>query len=267
MPNQEVTVSDEISKFALHHTLKYKWEIGSNFNIANWILKSTRDNSNPCNSTCFSLPLRVGVTEHFPFSLKFRKFRLIHQMERTFRFQGPTSFDRSGHFGRSDWNAPFVVPSSGGSRGGPPPLIFRPNWGPKGPKFFFWDQTPLTPYIRVCMNAPPGSPLSEGLYPSTTAQYRSFVSCLQKKAITKRWVCATGMYRSIGQVKFPKFQTGIFVEWKAPRGGQTRPHNQRYPCPKCYLARRKPLASHWWNLERWLADALGQPLALESKRL
>ena len=28
-------------------------------------------------------------------------------------------------------------------------------------------------------------------------------------------VCATGMYRSIEHVKFPKFQTGIFVEWQA----------------------------------------------------
>ena len=26
-------------------------------------------------------------------------------------------------------------------------------------------------------------------------------------------VCATGMYRSIEHVKFPKFQTAIFVEW------------------------------------------------------
>ena len=52
------------------------------------------------------------------------------------------------------------------------------------------------------------------------AQYRSFVSFLQKK-ITKRWVCATGMYRSIGHVKFPKFQTRIFVEWKAPPRGST----------------------------------------------
>ena len=29
-------------------------------------------------------------------------------------------------------------------------------------------------------------------------------------------VCATGMYRSTEHVKFPKFQTGILVEWKAP---------------------------------------------------
>ena len=28
-------------------------------------------------------------------------------------------------------------------------------------------------------------------------------------------VCATGMYRSAWHVDFPKFQTGIFVEWKA----------------------------------------------------
>ena len=29
-------------------------------------------------------------------------------------------------------------------------------------------------------------------------------------------VYATGMYHYIGHVKFPKFQTEIFVEWKAP---------------------------------------------------
>ena len=30
------------------------------------------------------------------------------------------------------------------------------------------------------------------------------------------WVCATGNVHSIGHMEFPKFQTGIFVEWKAP---------------------------------------------------
>ena len=30
------------------------------------------------------------------------------------------------------------------------------------------------------------------------------------------WVCATQIYHSIGHMEFPKFQTGIFVEWKAP---------------------------------------------------
>ena len=38
-------------------------------------------------------------------------------------------------------------------------------------------------------------------------------------------VCATGMYRSIEHVEFPKFETGIFVEWKAPL--QTQKHTKR----------------------------------------
>ena len=264
MPNQEVTVSDEISKFALYHTLKYKWEIGSNFNIANWILKSTRDNSNPCNSTCFSLPLRVGVTEHFPFSLKFRKFRLIHQMERTFRFQGPTSFDRSGHFGRSD--RILLSPAVADPGEPPPPWFLDQTEARRAPNFFLGPDPPY-PLYQGLHERPTRFPLIWRSVSIHSCPVPLFCILLTKKTITKRWVCATGMYRSIGHVKFPKFQTGIFVEWKAPRGGQTRPHNQRYPCPKCYLARRKPLASHWWNLERWLADALGQPLALESKRL
>ena len=51
-------------------------------------------------------------------------------------------------------------------------------------------------------------------------QYRSFVSCLQENNNNRRGglgrVYATGMYHYIGHVKFPKFQTEIFVEWKAP---------------------------------------------------
>ena len=30
------------------------------------------------------------------------------------------------------------------------------------------------------------------------------------------YVFVSGMYLSIGHVKFPKFETGILVEWKAP---------------------------------------------------
>ena len=29
--------------------------------------------------------------------------------------------------------------------------------------------------------------------------------------------CATGIYPSTGRVEFPKFQTGLFLEWKVPR--------------------------------------------------
>ena len=55
---------------------------------------------------------------------------------------------------------------------------------------------------------------------------------LLTRTITKRavaWVgsvqseseCnAIGMYRSIGDVEFPKFQTGMFVEWKEPQSSR-----------------------------------------------
>ena len=52
---------------------------------------------------------------------------------------------------------------SGGSRGGAP-LIFRPNWGPKGRKSIFLRPGP--PYIRVWMTGP--LPLPEGLDPPLT---------------------------------------------------------------------------------------------------
>ena len=46
--------------------------------------------------------------------------------------------------------------SSGWSRGGvggPPPLIFRPIWGPKGRNFFFWDR--VSPLISRSGSTPP----------------------------------------------------------------------------------------------------------------
>ena len=46
--------------------------------------------------------------------------------------------------------------TSGGSREGArggAPLIFRPNWGPKGRKKFLWRLP--APYLRVWMTAPP----------------------------------------------------------------------------------------------------------------
>ena len=51
---------------------------------------------------------------------------------------------------------------------------------------------------------------------STTLLYPAYKNNNQTRGGLGR-VCATGIYRSIVQVEFPKFQTGIFVEWKAPR--------------------------------------------------
>ena len=46
---------------------------------------------------------------------------------------------------------------SGGCWGGAlPSLIFRPNWGPKGRKNFFWGDRPSPPYLSIWMT---GSPL------------------------------------------------------------------------------------------------------------
>ena len=54
-----------------------------------------------------------------------------------------------------------AVADPGEGPGGGLPLIFRPNWGPKGQKFFFLETVPPPPYIRVWMIPP----LSEGFYP------------------------------------------------------------------------------------------------------
>ena len=40
----------------------------------------------------------------------------------------------------------------------PPPLIFRPNWGPKAEKIFWGDQPPPPPYLRFWMTGPPLDP-------------------------------------------------------------------------------------------------------------
>ena len=68
--------------------------------------------------------------------------------------------------------------SLGGTRGAWAPLIFRPNWGPKGRKIFLETPPPL--YLRVWMT---WSPLSQGLYPALSegpvSSRRSVKKCPQ----------------------------------------------------------------------------------------
>ena len=52
------------------------------------------------------------------------------------------------------------------------------------------------------------------VFPSTNLLYPAYKNNNQMRSGLGR-VCATRMYRSIGHVEFPKFQTRIFVEWKA----------------------------------------------------
>ena len=52
--------------------------------------------------------------------------------------------------------------------------------------------------------------------PSTAPLYIAYKNNNQTRGGLDR-VCATGtMYRSIGHLEYPKFQTGIFIKWKTP---------------------------------------------------
>ena len=58
-------------------------------------------------------------------------------------------------------------------------------------------------------------PFDKIVVPSTALLYPAYKNNDQMHDGLGR-VCATGMYCFIGHVKFPKLQTGILVEWKAP---------------------------------------------------
>ena len=64
-------------------------------------------------------------------------------------------------------------------------------------------------------------PFDQIVVPSTALLYPAYKNNNQTRGGLGR-VCATGMYRSIGHVKFPKFQTAIFVVWKVPRNSLNR---------------------------------------------
>ena len=60
-------------------------------------------------------------------------------------------------------------------------------------------------------------PFDKIVVPSTALLYPAYKNNNQTHGGLGH-VCVTGMYCSIGHVKFPKFQTRFFVElWKAPK--------------------------------------------------
>lgn len=96
-----------------------------------------------------------------------------------------------------------------------------------------WDHlwrwsTSTGPHIRS-----PKCPFSFDLIivPSTALLHRDYKNNNQTRVGLGR-VCATGMYYSIWYVEFPRFQTRIFVEWKAPLDSVTM-------WEKTYLTRLK----------------------------
>ena len=52
---------------------------------------------------------------------------------------------------RQSWGTMVAVQwrIQGRGPGGPPPVIFRTKWGPKGGKNFFWDRPPTPSYLKV----------------------------------------------------------------------------------------------------------------------
>ena len=58
-------------------------------------------------------------------------------------------------------------------------------------------------------------PFDKIVVPSTAHLYPAYKNNNQMHSGLGQ-ACATGLCSSIGHVEFPKFQTGIFVEWKAP---------------------------------------------------
>ena len=80
------------------------------------------------------------------------------------------------------------------------------RFGPTGPLWLIWSFRS----VRLKCSFP-----FDNCYPVSTALlYPAYQYNKQMRGGLGQ-VCATGMYRSIGQVEFPKFQTGIFVKWKA----------------------------------------------------
>ena len=64
-------------------------------------------------------------------------------------------------------------------------------------------------------------PFDKIVIPSSALLYPAYTNNNQTRGGLGQ-VCVTGMYLSVGHVKFPKFQTGIFVEWKSPLNSQLR---------------------------------------------
>ena len=62
-------------------------------------------------------------------------------------------------------------------------------------------------------------PFDKSVIPSSALLHPAYTNNNQTRGGLGQ-VCVTGMYLSVGHVKFPKFQTGIFVECKSPLNSQ-----------------------------------------------
>ena len=108
------------------------------------------------------------------------------------------STQNSGNFGSGyiKWNGPFRFdPTQGIFKTSFEVVDFDRSFRSILTKFPF-------PFVKLVV------PSTSRLYPAYKNNYRTRGGLVQ--------VCATGIYRSIRLVKFPKFPMGIFVQWKVP---------------------------------------------------
>ena len=96
------------------------------------------------------------------------------------------------------WNRPFRFGMTG---------IFRTSFD-SGPLWLVWSFRSVGPKCPF--------PLDKIVVPITALLYPAYKNNNQTHGGLGR-VCATRMYHYIVHVKFPKFQTRSFVEWKAPK--------------------------------------------------
>ena len=121
------------------------------------------------------------------------RFQLEKEKQGTFH-----STQNSGYFSWCmKWNRPF-------------------RFGPTGIFETRFEGGPLW-LVRLSGSVGPKCPFpfDKIVVPSTAVLYTAYKNNNQILGGLGR-VCATGMYSSIGHVKFPKFQTWIFFEWKVP---------------------------------------------------
>ena len=109
------------------------------------------------------------------------------------------------HSSQNSRNFGWYITSNGPFRFGPTAIFLTSfKGGPLWPVWSFRSVGPKCPF-----------PFDKIVVPRIALLYPTYKTNNQTRGGLGR-VCATRMYRSIGQVKFPKFQIGIFVEWKAP---------------------------------------------------
>ena len=90
-------------------------------------------------------------------------------------------------------------------------------WSDQNTHDQLWRWSTLTGPVILVSRTKMSLSIWQIVVPSTALLYPAYKSNKQMHG-GLGWVCATGMYRSIGRVEFPKCQTGNFGCMEAPQG-------------------------------------------------